>query len=152
LLPESPIELTPTYLEGNEMHAAHSNQCALAQGADNSAMGPVERSASMGIGVLLATAALRPRLLFDVGLVAAAGYLMYRGATGHCPVRERAVRRWTRRSSGADEFEALVGHSRPEPLPRRDAAADAAVDEASVESFPASDPPASTGATAAPTT
>lgn len=134
-----------------EMNVVKASSCDLGLGAESTALGSVERSASMGIGVLLAAAALRPRLLFDVSLFAAAGYLMYRGATGRCPLRERVARKWPRRSSGAEEFEALIERSSRAPLQPRRTAGDAAVDEASAESFPASDPPASTGATAAPT-
>jgi hypothetical protein len=133
------------------MYATSAINSGASPGTPTLDLGAVERSASMGIGVLLAAAALRPRLMYDVGLVAVAGYLMYRGATGSCPLRERVARKWSRRASGSDEFEALVGQSSRAPLPSRRPTADAMVDEASAESFPASDPPASTGATAAPT-
>jgi hypothetical protein len=111
----------------------------------------VERTASVGIGALLAAAAMRPRLLFDAGLLAAAGYLMYRGATGHCPLRDRIDRRRAKAMSGADEFTALVDHAPSGPAVPRRSVDDPAIDEAAAESFPASDPPASTGSTAAPT-
>lgn len=133
------------------MHTANHYTPDSCTRVTESNLGPVERSASMGIGILLGAAALRPRLAFDVGLVAAAGYLIYRGGTGRCPLRARAGQILAKRSSGADEFEALVGQTpRAAERPQRQVA-DAAVDEASAESFPASDPPASTGATAAPT-
>jgi hypothetical protein len=114
-------------------------------------LGSVERSVSMGLGTLLAVAAVRPRLMFDAGLLAAAGYLMYRGASGRCPLRERIDRRRAQSVTGADEFTALVEHGYRGPEFSRRSAQDPAVDEAAAESFPASDPPASTGSTAAPT-
>jgi hypothetical protein len=117
------------------------------------ALGTVERSASMGIGALLAATALRPRLMLDAALLGAAGYLMYRGATGRCPLRERIDRRLAKApdasSAGADEFTALVPHSSRKPQSAAVSVRDAALDEASAESFPASDPPASTGSTIA---
>ena len=133
------------------MHTTTHRDSASCGDVASSTIGSVERAASMGIGALLAATALRPRLMFDAGLLAAAGYLMYRGAAGHCPIRERLERRRARSTTGADEFSALVEHSQRGSSTARSPVGDPAVDEAAAESFPASDPPASTGSTAAPT-
>jgi uncharacterized membrane protein len=91
-----------------------------------------QRVLSVAGGSVLAAAgcgALR-RVLVGAGLLAAGGYLVYRGVAGRCPVTRLAARRL---GTAADET------VEPPAATQDD---DRRVDESSLESFPASDPPA----------
>lgn len=120
------------------------------QGASRSMPTP-ERAASAACGVALLAFAVRPRIFMDLALLATGGYLLYRGASGECPLSARLNRRRQSGSTGESEFTALMRPSGS--VPSRTTASRRApdgVDEAVAESFPASDPPSSTGAAATP--
>lgn len=98
-------------------------------------IGEQERTYSLiGAGALMLSG-LRH---LSVGRLAVGAYLAYRGATGYCPVKDQLERsgiigNTPRERSGS------FGHPREE-LWRRQPPRDQ-VEEASMESFPASDPP-----------
>lgn len=98
-----------------------------------------ERSLSLlGGGAVLLSGLKR----FSMMRMLLGGYLAYRGMTGHCPIRQ-AMEKYGVLGSGRDDS---TGGKNPtyggprEELWAQQQASDQ-VDEASMESFPASDPP-----------
>ncbi len=86
----------------------------------------------LGAGALLMSGLRRASMM----RLAIGGYLAYRGATGHCPIREALQRHQLQH---ANDENPTFGQPREELWEKQQAEDE--VEQASMESFPASDPP-----------
>ncbi len=94
-----------------------------------------ERTPSLIVGALLALLGLGHRSLLGTLLAMGGGVLLYRGATGHCPAYQKlGIDTFQDSKAGQPQSKVAVKPNRQER-----------VEEASWESFPASDSPSWSG-------
>lgn len=132
--------------DGNVMNRSQANpKTASKFGSANINIGTAERAASVLIGAAIFLV-LRRKLLPYLGALGIAGYLLYRGVSGRCLIYE-AMEMDT---SDFDLSDLTEGDLNLSQMSRSDKSdnekavpedMEDEVDEALVESFPASDPP-----------